>query len=149
MGCGASRPVSRPPTQSRNVLDGLACAATAAAARLAGLALVATRSDDPRRNSQLLIGIIFGWPLLAWLASSSRALARAPADEAALLLARRLDERDALPQLLRQYLAEPRRARQARAAPRDVHQRNETASVASAGRCRRRLPTGRLLRPAG
>ena len=64
-------PVSRPPTDDRvgNVLDGLACAATAAAARLAGLALVATCSDDPRRNSQLLIGIIFGWPLLAWLAS--------------------------------------------------------------------------------
>ncbi|CAH0368142.1 unnamed protein product [Pelagomonas calceolata] len=64
-------PVSRPPTDDRvgNVLDGLACAATAAAARLAGLALVATCSDDPRRNSQLLVAVVFGWPLLAWLAS--------------------------------------------------------------------------------
>ena len=64
-------PVSRPPAADRvgNILDGLACTATAAAARLAGLALVATCSDDPRRNSQLLVAVVFGWPLLAWLAS--------------------------------------------------------------------------------
>ena len=64
-------PVSRPPASDSvgNVLDGLACAATAAAARLAGLALVATCSDDPRRNSQFLVAVAFGWPMLSWLAS--------------------------------------------------------------------------------
>ena len=64
-------PVSRPPAADRvgNILDGLACTATAAAARLAGLALVATCSDDPRRNSQLLVAVVFGWPVFSWLAS--------------------------------------------------------------------------------
>ena len=64
-------PVSRPPASDSvgNILDGLACAATAAAARLAGLALVATCSDDPRRNSQLLVAVVFGWPLLSWISS--------------------------------------------------------------------------------
>ena len=64
-------PVSRPPAADcvGNILDGLACAATAAAARLAGLALVATCSDDPRRNSQLLVAVVFGWPLLSWISS--------------------------------------------------------------------------------
>ena len=72
MGCGASScpcPGRRASDRVGNVLDGLACAATAAAARLAGLALVATCSDDPRRNSQLLVAVVFGWPLLSWISS--------------------------------------------------------------------------------
>ena len=64
-------PVSKPPREDRlgSAVDGLAAVAAAGAARLAGLAVLAMATDDPRLNSRCLVGVVVVWPVLAWLAS--------------------------------------------------------------------------------